>query len=510
MGVQLGMAVLAVSLLFAGALSVTGQSLLTLLPDDGRRSSLAPCLQPGVETCTLALVNRTLLETSDIIVIPGPENTEILLSLSSRSDNSAVYKNGLGKSAYFTWTGTTLSGQVQAEANSWSLEGCGEDCFTWVKQDRTTWKEETCEEASAEQDSTEKKQTEYLKSLGESDTTTVVTYTVMLWYTQEFRNLFATSADMDAFTDLVILETNEAYISGNMPVRIQKHCLKQHPTINEDDTDSSTILSNFASSMSTSDLRHSADTAALLVADLSGCGIAYTHTTGSCYTISVTKKSCATGYYSFGHELGHNFGAKHNVEKYSSSSLSSHPYSYGHGYLIKPTGPTKYSGYRTILAYFADGHYNRINHYSDPGEICPDCLEADSVLGDDEANNAKVITDNRFAMAACGAEDNVSECSAPAPAPSPATTKPPTTTVASCVAKYMKNKTVAGGKKIKMKKTKTKTAAECWEKCVKNAKCKYITWVQKTKNKKLKKVCTLFSSIKKIRKKKGIVVASCK
>ena len=120
--------------------------------------------------------------------------------------------------------------------------------------------------------------------------------------------------------------------------------------MNEDEYYSSTILSAFASSMSTSALRHSADTAALLVADLSGCGIAYTHTTSSCYTLSVTKKSCATGYYrchldypyitysisySFGHELGHNFGAKHNVEQYSSSSLSSHPYSYGHGYLIK-------------------------------------------------------------------------------------------------------------------------------------------------------------------------------
>ena len=113
-------------------------------------------------------------------------------------------------------------------------------------------------------------------------------------------------------------------------------------------------------------------------------------------------------------------------------------------------------------------------------------------------------------MAACGAEDDVSECSASAPAPAPATTQPPTTTEASCTPKYMKNKTVAGGKKIKMKKTKTKTAAECWGKCVKNDTCKYITWVQKTKKKKLKKVCTLFTAIKKMRKKKGMVVASCK
>ena len=80
-------------------------------------------------------------------------------------------------------------------------------------------------------------------------------------------------------------------------MRIQKHCLKQHPTVTEDDTDSSTILGAFANSMSTTALRHSADTAALLVADMSGCGIAYVNTIASCKTLSVTKKSCATGYY---------------------------------------------------------------------------------------------------------------------------------------------------------------------------------------------------------------------
>merc|ERR1719369_1751928 len=491
---------------------VSSQQFLTLLPDQVPRVSLPPCTQPDVSSCTLALVNVTVLTTQSHISIPvsGEGEGEVHLALYTRDDKSAVFMDGLATAAYFAWTHATLSGQVLVEGRSWSLEGCGPGCYVWVEQDQGEWGEEECESGDTDNHIRDTKQLNEMKELGKADTTTIVTYTVMIWYTEEFKQLFSSTEDIEAFTDLVILETNQAYISGNIPVRVSKHCVQLHPTLTEDVTDSSTVLSKFRNSMSTSELRNSADAAALLVADLSGCGIAYTHTTGSCFTLSVTKKSCATGYYSFGHELGHNFGMKHNPEKYETSSLSSHPYSYGHGYLIKPTGPTKYSGYRTILAYFADGHYNRINHYSDPGEICPDCLEADSVLGDVEANNAKVITDNRFAMAACGAEDNVSECSAPAPAPSPATTQPPTTTVASCIVKYMKNKTVAGGKKIKMKKTKTKTAGECWEKCVKNAKCKYITWVQKTKNKKLKKVCTLFSSIKKIRKKKGIVVASCK
>ena len=84
-------------------------------------------------------------------------------------------------------------------------------------------------------------------------------------------------------------------------VRAQKHCLQKHPTLTEEVTDSSTLLRAFKSSMSLSKLRNSADAAVLLVADLSGCGIAYTHTTSSCFTLSVTKKSCATGYYRYSH-----------------------------------------------------------------------------------------------------------------------------------------------------------------------------------------------------------------
>ena len=60
--------------------------------------------------------------------------------------------------------------------------------------------------------------TSLIKALGEADTTTIVTYTVMMWYTKEFRDLFSSQDDLDTFTDLIILETNEAYISGHIPV----------------------------------------------------------------------------------------------------------------------------------------------------------------------------------------------------------------------------------------------------------------------------------------------------
>ena len=94
------------------------------------------------------------------------------------------------------------------------------------------------------------------------------------------------------------------------------------------------------------ELFNCADSAALLIKDFGNCGIAKFAVTSSCRSLSVTKKSCATGYYrwfqlsifsiwsyisSFGHEIGHNFGADHNPEEYTSPS----GYNYGHLILVR-------------------------------------------------------------------------------------------------------------------------------------------------------------------------------
>lgn len=60
----------------------------------------------------------------------------------------------------------------------------------------------------------------------------------------------------------------------------------------ESEPTSAAMLARFSSSLSGPvGLRNTADMAALLVADLSGCGAAYTDTTASCFTLSVTKKA---------------------------------------------------------------------------------------------------------------------------------------------------------------------------------------------------------------------------
>ena len=61
----------------------------------------------------------------------------------------------------------------------------------------------------------------FLQDEGLSDTTTNVTYSVMIWYTPQFFEQFASEADMNVFIDLIFEETNQGYINSKMPVLIK-------------------------------------------------------------------------------------------------------------------------------------------------------------------------------------------------------------------------------------------------------------------------------------------------
>ena len=177
---------------------------------------------------------------------------------------------------------------------------------------------------------------------------------------------------------------------------ITTHCIEQASI--SDDESSSTLLTNFRNMKGdTETLRGTADAAALIYEDSSGCGRAYLYAYSNQLSLSIAKKSCATGYYSFGHEIGHNLGATHNPEESTNSVFD-----YGTAHLIQPTGATTYSGYRTILAYNADGHYNRVNYYSNPAIMFPTTGTPTGVAG--VSNNAAVLIENRAAFAALGDE----------------------------------------------------------------------------------------------------------
>lgn len=71
------------------------------------------------------------------------------------------------------------------------------------------------------------------------------------------------------------------------------------------------------------------------------CGQAWLFSADASNATSAVAWDCAVGNHSFAHELGHNFGARH--DPYVDSSTS--PYAYGHGYVYLA------GTWRTIMAY---------------------------------------------------------------------------------------------------------------------------------------------------------------
>merc|ERR550539_255968 len=149
---------------------------------------------------------------------------------------------------------------------------------------------------------------------------------------------------------------------------------------------------------STSALRNTADSAYLLAKDFNSCGVGYLATYANGLTVSIAQKSCALGYYTFAHELGHNYGCHHDPAVADNTYFS-----YGHAHHILQGAGTE--GYRTILAYSATGYRTRTNYYSDPSITHPVTQTATGVAG--LSDNARVIRENRFSFASLGDESGV-------------------------------------------------------------------------------------------------------
>ena len=217
------------------------------------------------------------------------------------------------------------------------------------------------------------------------------TYSIMFYYTAEFA---AATPNIEDFIDQVIAETNQGYANSEISITVTKLC--QELATVPDQTDARALLREFKQMKGTvSELRNTADAAALLSVDISHCGMAYMATATSGNTLSVTKKSCALGYYSFGHEVAHNLGASHNKEVTTNNNFDD-----GHAHLIEKGAAS--TGYRTILGYYADGHDTRVNYYSNPAIIFPLTGTPTGVVG--VSNNAAVLMKNVAALSELGDE----------------------------------------------------------------------------------------------------------
>ena len=376
-------------------------------PAGSSRSSEVCCQDRNIRTCVKAEVDKDLLlDREDIYILD-----ENLKFVSTIGTNGFCYRNDDGDEAVITYnenTGNMFGSFKTHEGKSYAIERC-HNGHVWKEFDVPSFGEDVLLKTD-QLDITPRGKSDDVTA----DNFTQVTYSVMFYFTPEFSFL---TADIPGYIDQVIAETNQGYANSQIPVRVSRHCIEA-ATIN-DIADTSTFIQTFRDMKgSVTALRNTADAAALLAGDFNSCGVAYLATYSSGNTVSVAQKSCALGYFSFGHELGHNFGCHHNPETATNSYFS-----HGHGHLISSGAAS--TGYRTILAYFATGHATRVNFYSNPSVLYPVTGTSTGLAG--LSNNAAVITANRFSMASLG--DESATCSDG----TTITTQPTTTTQASSI-----------------------------------------------------------------------------
>ena len=336
----------------SGELKSDVQSLFLPIEQDIKADSLLPRIDKK-------FLKRSRFVSLDIDLLGGTKNTsptkKIVLNLFNGESMVAILDNikNIGVGGY-VWIGKiegiklsrvifsikngVITGKISTPKAIYEIKYAADNLYAIQELDQSAFPPEL--EPIPSPEST---QSESISSSSDYaiETDSCNDITVMVVYSTEAKNAAGGSSQIESLINLAVTETNDSYENSGLVQRIRLvHTMETSESSNGFSTDMDALADTkdgIFDNVDTARETYSADMVALIIENSSSCGLAYLDSNAS-FAFSATDRSCATGNFSFGHELGHNMGAYHDW--YADDADT-----YAHGF-VNVT-----DGWRTIMAY---------------------------------------------------------------------------------------------------------------------------------------------------------------
>ncbi|UTY57400.1 M12 family metallo-peptidase [Massilia sp. erpn] len=337
---------------------------------------------------TLIRLNAAAFQASSLrMAMPGSKPLDFnKTQLETRSPTEATWYgklSGIPGTAILVIRDGNVTGSVRDNGNLYSIEPLGQGVHALIKVDQSKFPEDEPPSFREKQSQNPAPLPEAKQSASQADGPTVIN--VLVAYTAAARSAVG---DIAATIDLAVAEANQSYINSNINIRLAKVNTFE-VGYSESGKSYGQIVQDFKGMNDVVNNRNitAADMSVLIVNQTDYCGMADAIMANASSAFAAVHIGCATGYYSFAHELGHLQGARHDI----ANDPTQQPFPYGHGF--QHTSPTP--AWRTIMAYNCVGNCDRLQYWSNPSVT----YNGYAMGNVGAANNARVLNETAATVA---------------------------------------------------------------------------------------------------------------
>ncbi|HKY44222.1 MAG TPA: M12 family metallo-peptidase [Pyrinomonadaceae bacterium] len=340
----------------------------------------------------------------------GRRSIVLVRSSLDRQDGSLIWKGTVAdqqdSSATFVIVGDVVIGDIFTRSrNMYQIRYVGNGVHSLREVDRTKFRREADSIPPPDQ---QRQQRELLAAAAAPvtcNTDPATEIDVLVLFTGTTRATAGGTAAMQATILLAMQQTNDSYSNSGINQRLR---LAHMEEVNYTETGNSRTDVNrlqnptdgFMDNAHTLRNAFGADLVMLLVEKLVECGEAFNMmtTVSNAFeksAFAVVARDCATSRFSFGHELGHLMGARHD---WDADSANNSPFAFNHAFVRTNPSDSNTDPWRTIMGVNGTPETMRIPFWSNP-DINFAGDPTGVATGSRQANNARTLNETAATVA---------------------------------------------------------------------------------------------------------------